>query len=165
MSFFLKGGWKTALQNTDRNFFRFDGGFDFAHRIDKNARFVFANSTDAIWINNNNFEFFQAAHIGGDKNLRSYRRERFSGKSALTNSSDIRWNFGRIKNGLVPANMGIFVGYDIGRVWNDHENSQKWHQSYGGGFWIGLLESVSGKIHYFYGEDGGRISAGIGFGF
>ena len=55
--------------------------------------------------------------------------------------------------------------YDIGRVWNDGENSRKWHQSYGGGIWLGLVESFSARAQYFHGSDGGRISAGIGLGF
>lgn len=165
MDIFLNSGWKTSLSDAKRNFFSVNGNLNLDHRIDKNGRFILANSTDFNWINNNNFEFYQAASIGGDRNLRGYKNFRFSGKSAIANSTDIRWNFGKLANKIVPADWGIFTGYDIGRVWNDGENSRKWHQSYGGGIWLGLVESFSARAQYFYGSDGGRISAGIGLGF
>ena len=97
--------------------------------------------------------------------MRAYRNERFSGKSYLANNSEIRWDFGRIKNSIVPVNMGILVGYDVGRVWIDNEYSRKWHQGAGAGFWLNILESFSAKIQYFVGEDGGRVSGGLGMNF
>lgn len=163
MGVFMNSGWKTSLTNSEKNFFEVRGTFNFTHRIDKKGHLVFANSTDATWLSNNNFEFYQAASVGGDQNLRSYRNNRFSGRYALANSSDVRVNFGKIRNGLAPANFGIFGGYDIGRVWNDNEKSRKWHQSYGGGIWISLVENFTGRLQYFTGEDGGRISGGLGF--
>uniref|UniRef100_UPI00261862AF metallophosphoesterase n=1 Tax=uncultured Chryseobacterium sp. TaxID=259322 RepID=UPI00261862AF len=150
MDILLNTGWKTSFSDKNRNFFSVNGNLNLDHRIDKKGRFILANSTDFNWINNNNFEFYQAASIGGDRNLRGYKNFRFSGKSAIANSTDIRWNFGKLANKIAPADWGIFTGYDIGRVWNDGENSRKWHQSYGGGIWLGLVESFSARAQYFY---------------
>lgn len=165
MEFFINAGWKANLQELDRNFTALSGKISLFHRIDKKGKFVFANSTHAMMINNNQFEFFQAAAIGGNNAMRAYRNERFAGKSYLANNSEIRWDFGRVKNNIVPVNMGILVGYDIGRVWIDNEYSRKWHQGAGAGFWLNILESFSAKIQYFVGEDGGRISGGLGMNF
>lgn len=60
---------------------------------------------------------------------------------------------------------GILLGYDYGRVWMDEEHSAKWHQSYGGGLWLNAVSMLTGKVNYFHGSDGGRISVGVNFGF
>lgn len=161
----LNAGWKTNLQEFKRNFATFQGSLDIYHRIDKRGRFVFANSANAMIINNNNFEFYQAAAIGGNNAMRAYRNERFAGKSYFANNAEIRWDFGRVKNNIVPTNMGILVGYDLGRVWIDKESSNKWHQGVGAGFWLNILESFSARLNYFTGSDGGRISGGVGMNF
>lgn len=161
----LNAGWKANLSEFNQNFASFKGTLNLFRRIDKQGRFVFANSSNAMIINNNNFEFYQAAAIGGNNAMRAYRNERFAGKSYFVNNSEIRWDFGRVKNNIVPVNMGILVGYDVGRVWIDNEQSDKWHQGVGGGFWMNILETFSARIDYFTGEDGGRISGGVGLSF
>lgn len=161
----LRSDWTAALDHARRNFLTLSGHLDVDHRLDRKDRFVLANSADFTLINNRNFQFYQAAAIGGDSNMRGYRNYRFSGKAALSNSTDLRWNLGRLKNGIAPADWGIFAGYDIGRVWNDDEHSHTWHQDAGGGVWVGLVKSFSARVQYFTGKDGGRFSAGIGLGF
>lgn len=161
----VNADWKTNLSNTERNFFTLNGTLTIDHRLDKRGNFVFANSSNAMWISNNNFEFYQAASIGGNNGMRAFRNDRFSGKSYFTNNSEIRWDFGRVRNNIIPANMGVLIGYDLGRVWNDHEDSKKWHQSVGAGFWMSVVEMFSARLNYFYGSDGGRISAGVGMTF
>lgn len=165
LEFVANVNWKTNLSDFDRNFLVTTGSLNIHHRIDKKANFVFSNSNNVMWINNNNFEFYQAASIGGNNGLRAFRNDRFSGKSYFTNNSEIRWDFGRIKNNIIPANLGVLIGYDLGRVWNDNENSKKWHQAAGVGLWLSLVEMFSARLNYFYGSDGGRISAGIGMNF
>jgi len=161
----LNADWKTNLSDFNKNFVTLTGRLTIDHRIDKRGNFVFANSSNVRWINNNNFEFYQAAAIGGNNGMRAFRNDRFSGRSYFTNNSEIRWDFGRVRNNIVPANMGVLIGYDIGRVWNDGEESRKWHQSVGAGFWLSIVEMFSARLNYFYGSDGGRVSAGVGMTF
>ncbi|MDR2236642.1 MAG: metallophosphoesterase [Chryseobacterium sp.] len=165
LEFLVNADWKANTANFEKNFFTLNGTLTVDHRIDKKGNFVFANSSNVMWINNNNFEFYQAAGIGGNNGMRAFRNDRFSGRSYFTNNSEVRWDFGRVRNNIVPANMGVLIGYDIGRVWNDHENSTKWHQSVGAGFWLSVVEMMSARLNYFYGSDGGRISAGVGMTF
>ncbi|KAA0126384.1 metallophosphoesterase [Chryseobacterium sp. SN22] len=161
----LNAGWKANLSEFNQNFASFQGTLNIFHRIDKRGKFVLANSANAMIINNNNFEFYQAAAIGGNNKMRAYRNERFAGKSYFVNNTEVRWDFGRIKNNIAPANMGVLIGYDLGRVWMDRESSDKWHQGVGAGFWLNILEMFSARIDYFTGEDGGRISGGVGLSF
>ena len=72
---------------------------------------------------------------------------------------------GTIRNSFVPAKYGLFTGFDIGRVWLENDFSNKWHNSYGGGIWLNAANVVTGKVSYFHGEDGSRVSVGFGFGF
>lgn len=161
----LNVGWKANLSEFNQNFAAFQGNLNLFHRIDKRGKFVFANSSNTMIINNNNFEFYQAASIGGNNGLRAFRNQRFAGKSYFANNSEIRWDFGKVKNNIVPVNMGILVGYDFGRVWKDNEYSNKWHQGVGAGFWMNILETFSARLDYFTGSDGGRISGGVGMSF
>jgi len=165
LEFLVNADWKANTSNFEKNFVTLNGTLTVDHRIDKKGNFVFANSSNVTWINNNNFEFYQAASIGGNNGMRAFRNDRFSGRSYFTNNSEVRWDFGRVRNNIVPANMGVLIGYDIGRVWNDNENSTKWHQSVGAGFWMSVVEMLSARLNYFYGSDGGRISAGVGMTF
>lgn len=75
---------------------------------------LFANSLNGTWVSNENFEFYQAANIGGNSGLRAYRNQRFSGKSDLVNSLEIRWNLSKVKNNLGPTDFGVALGYDFG---------------------------------------------------
>ncbi|SFN84925.1 Surface antigen [Chryseobacterium oleae] len=165
LEFLINADWRTNLAHTEKNFFTLNGTLTLDHRLDKRGNFVFANSSNAMWISNNNFEFYQAASIGGNNGMRAFRNDRFSGKSYFTNNSEIRWDFGRVRNNIIPANMGVLIGYDIGRVWNDNEDSTKWHQSVGAGFWMSVVDMFSARLNYFHGSDGGRISAGVGMTF
>ncbi|KMQ67645.1 metallophosphoesterase [Chryseobacterium sp. FH2] len=165
MEFLLNAAWKTNLSDFNKNFVTLKGTLTIDHKIDKRGIFVFANSSNGMWINNNHFEFYQAASIGGNNGLRAFRNDRFSGKAYFTNNSEVRWDFGRVRNNIIPANMGILLGYDVGRVWNDNEKSNKWHQSVGTGFWMSVVEMFSARLNYFYGSDGGRISATLGMTF
>lgn len=165
MLFEIEGNWKTNLNDTKQNFPYLIGSIGFAHRITRSEVLTFATIFKGKTILNDEFEFHQAANIGGDRDLRAYRSERFSGRHAYSQSSDLRLVIGKTKNTFVPMKYGILLGYDYGRVWMDGENSKKWHQSYGGGIWINGINMLTGRVNYFYGSDGGRISAGLNFGF
>lgn len=80
--------------------------------------------------------FFQHAQIGGDKSLRGYNSNRFTGKTALYNNIDLRLKLLSLDSYLMPATLGVIGFYDIGRVWYSNESSSKWHMGYGGGLFF-----------------------------
>ena len=115
---------------------------------------------------NNNFEFFQGAVLGGDYDLRGFRNERFLGNQSFFQSTDLRWNIGQIKRSVIPMSYGLLGGFDYGRVWLNGENSNKWHQSIGGGLWLNGLDIITARIAYFKSaDDQGRFTFGLGLGF
>lgn len=164
--FSVGGSWKMNVNDTKANFPTLESKLNFNHKIDSDGQLVLATILKSKIIFNNNFEFYQGATLGGDYDLRGFRNERFLGKSSFYQSTDLRWNIGKIKKSIIPMTFGVLAGYDYGRVWIDSEDSTKWHQSLGGGIWINGLNVVTARITYFKSsDDKARISFGLGFGF
>jgi hypothetical protein len=164
--FSVAGSWKMNISDTQRNFPTLESKLNFNHKIDANGKVVLATILKSKILLNNNFEFYQGATLGGDYDLRGYRNERFLGNRSFYQSSDIRWNLGKIRRSLLPMSYGILGGFDYGRVWVNGENSDKWHQSFGGGLWLNGLNVITAKITYFKSADEeARIAFGLGFGF
>ena len=167
MGFSIAGSWKVNLEDTKRNFPTIESKLNFNHKIDVDGKLVFATIIKGKVILNNNFEFYQGAHLGGDYDLRGFRNERFLGNKSFYQSSDVRWDLGKIKRSVIPMTFGVLAGFDYGRVWLSDETSEKWHQSAGGGLWLNGLNSLTARITYFksFGDDRPRIAFGLGFGF
>ena len=153
------------LQETDRKFPYAESALGFTYKISTSGNWVLATLVKGKAIFDDNYEFYQAVTVGGDTDLRGFRNQRFSGKSALYQSTDLRWNLGKVKNGFAPIRYGVFGGFDYGRVWVPNEVSDKWHQAYGGGIWINGVNLVTGQLSLFHSTDGLRFTAGLGFGF
>lgn len=164
MFFYVAAGWKTSIDNTKRNFPHAEASIGIIHKITADENLVFASMAKGKANFSNGFEFYQAATLGGDADLRGYRRERFTGKRSVYQSTDIRLTLGRVKTSFIPMKYGIFGGYDFGRVWVSDDTSEKWHQSVGGGAWLNGLDVVTATVFYFQGTDGGRVAFGLSFG-
>ena len=111
------------------------------------------------------FQFYQGASLGGDSGLRGFRNERFIGNSSFVQSTDVRWNFTDLKTNVIPIKLGVYAGLDYGRVWLDDESSNKWHNSYGGGFFLNATNLFTGNLSAFNSDEELRIAFKLGFGF
>ncbi len=165
MKFSFEAGYKVNLTDTKRAVPHAEAILGFSHKILSEGKLVFATLMKSKFLFSNDFEFYQMATIGGDFDVRAFRSERFSGKRSYFQSSDIRLELGKITSSIVPMRYGLLTGFDYGRVWLPNESSDKWHTSYGGGFWLNGINIVTAKLSYFYSEEGGRVSFGLGFGF
>lgn len=166
MGFSIGGSWKINLNDRKRNFPTLESKLNFNHKIDSKGKLVLATLIKGKAILNNNFEFYQGTTLGGNYDLRGFRNQRFLGNQSFFQSSDIRYQIGDINNSIIPMTYGIFGGFDYGRVWLDGENSNKWHQSVGGGLWLNGLSTITTRLTYFKSaDDTGRVTFGLGFGF
>ncbi len=86
------------------------------------------------------YEFPQAMYLGGTENLRGYRKQRFAGRSMLYNNTELRVKLFDFSTYLFPGSFGMSVFNDVGRVWADGMNSQKWHDAFGAGVWISPIK-------------------------
>lgn len=165
MGFHLALGWTMSVDKVKQNFPHLEAFIDFIHNITHDKNLVFETRVKGDIRFNDNYEFYQGAILGGEKNLRGYRRERFIGKQAAYHSSDLRLKLGKFRKSFVPASYGIYAGYDYGRVWIEDEDSDKLHQSVGGGIWINGLDALTARVFYFVGSEGGRAAFTLKFGF
>ncbi|MGI4870872.1 MAG: hypothetical protein ACRYFX_06795 [Janthinobacterium lividum] len=88
------------------------------------------------------YEFFQAATLGGLSNLRGFGRTRFAGRQSAYNNTEVRLQVAHFRSYLVPATLGILVFHDVGRVWVPGEASATWHRGYGPGLWLAPTPQV-----------------------
>jgi hypothetical protein len=165
MKFAIGAGYTFNLNDTKRQVPQLDAALGFSHRVLTTEKLVFATLLKSKILFSDDFEFYQMATIGGDSDLRGFRKERFSGKQSFFQTSDLRFEIGKLKNGILPLNYGILGGFDYGRVWIDGEDSDKWHTSYGGGLWFSGIDTLTAKLSYFQSSDGGRFAFGLGFAF
>jgi len=161
----IMAGYKFDLKHFDRSYPYAEASLGVTYRVIPSGKLVFATLARTKWLFTDTFEFYQAATVGGDSDLRGFRNHRFAGRQSFYQSSDLRWDIGKLKTGVAPISYGVLAGFDYGRVWMPGETSKKWHQSTGVGVWLSSLNLVTGRLSYFVSGDGGRLFVGLGFGF
>lgn len=161
----LKFGYKTETTEGDGSFAYFVPSLSFDYKLIPSGNLVLATQWKAHLTIGDNYEFYQAASIGGVNGLRGFRNERFTGKNAYYQNTDIRLNLGKRRTGIVPSSIGIYGGFDYGRVWESSINSDIWHTSFGGGVFINAADMMSFRAAIFSSDEGSRFSFGLGFGF
>ena len=87
-------------------------------------------------------EFFQATALGGATNLRGFRATRYSGDACLYQNSELRFKLFNFSNYISKGEFGVLGFNDVGRVWLEGEDSNRWHHGYGGGIWISPFSIV-----------------------
>lgn len=162
--FALSGGWKANLADAERNFAYLRSSLKLEYPLLKSHQLNMATAINVQLISNDEFEFYQASNIGGASGLRGFRNNRFSGRKAYTHSTDLRLHLLDFRTGILPAQLGIYSGFDYGRVWVKGETSNNWHTSYGGGLYIHMPSLLTLHASFFGSSDGGRFTVGAGFG-
>lgn len=162
MFFKLRTGITTNTDDTDRTFGYINPSIQFFNSISRNRKLVLSTKIQGQVNVGDDFEFFQAATLGANTGLRGYRTQRFSGESALAFRGDLRYDLFKFKTGLLPLRLGVYGGYDYGRVWVDADNSRsssnRWNDSVGGGILLNAVEAVGGEFGLFSSDDGLRFS-------
>lgn len=161
----LAVGYKKGLGKGGQDFGYIIPSLSFDYKLISSGQLVLATKWKAHFNIGDGFEFYQAANIGANDGPRSYRNQRFSGKKMYYQNTDLRLNLKKVKTRLLPMSLGFYGGFDYGRVWLPNQDSDKWYTSYGGGFFLNGADMISARLALFYGDDGARLSFGVGFGF
>jgi len=98
-------------------------------------------------------EFYNANTLGGQSNLRGFRRTRFYGRTSFYQNVDLRIKLFNFQSVLFPGKVGVLGFYDIGRVWIDTEQSDLWHRSAGFGVWVAPLSKVVLSVSLAFTEE------------
>ena len=165
MTFMLNIGGKTEFKDTKNTYGFINSNLGFYNALSKDRNLVLKTDVRTQIRVGDELVFYQAANIGGNNGLRGFRTERFTGKNSFVGNADVRYSFPSFKTNILPLQIGIFGGADVGRVWLKNEDSDKWHNDYGGGFWITAAESLSGTFNFFNSTEGFRFSFGFGLNF
>ncbi|SDR86838.1 Calcineurin-like phosphoesterase [Formosa sp. Hel1_31_208] len=165
-------GMRVALQAGYKNNVSSSNGFGyiipelgFDYKLVSSGQLVLATKLKGQFNIGDEFEFYQGANLGANEGLRGYRNERFTGKSAFVQSTDLRLNLRKIKTGILPLQIGFYGGADYGRVWVDGEDSDRWNNSFGGGIFANAADMITANISAFNSDDGIRLAFKLGFGF
>ncbi len=160
----LVGGLKTNVSYFDI-FAYLKPSIEFDYKLIPSGELVLATKSSAHINFGNGFEFYQAANLGASDGLRGYRNQRFTGKNAFVQTTDLRLNLRRIKTRLLPLNIGVYAGADYGRVWIKSKDSEKWKNNYGGGLFFNAANIIVGNVSVFKGDERLRVAFKLGFGF
>ncbi|RKD17192.1 hypothetical protein BCY91_03365 [Pelobium manganitolerans] len=111
------------------------------------------------------YKFYQANSIGNNENLRGFRNQRFSGKSAYYANSEVRFPVTTFRSYILTGDFGLYGFYDIAKVNNSFPESKTWHQGYGPGLWINLYNKFLVTAGYGFSKESKLISVDLGFRF
>lgn len=129
--------------NDDVSFAKFETSISFYVPITyfkKKTTLAFRSGISTI---EGDFNFYQANFLSGLNEFRGITRNRFAGKTVSYNNAEIRKSFFKVRNYIAPFDFGLLAHYDIARVWQEGQNSDKWHNSYGGGIYLNVLDFLS----------------------
>ena len=161
----LHAGYTSSIQNKAETFGYVIPSLSLDYKLIPSGRLVAATKWKAHLTIGNGYQFYQAASIGGVNGLRGFRNQRFTGKKAYYQNTDLRYSLRKFRTAIVPVSVGAFLGYDYGRVWNPGLDSNQWHTSAGAGFFLNAANLGSINLALFTSEDGPRFTFGLGFGF
>jgi hypothetical protein len=111
------------------------------------------------------FPFQEAAFIGDAATVRLGRQNRYAGEASLFAQSELRLFLTRFYF-LAPADFGVLGLADVGRVFVDGEDSDRWHAAGGGGVWASFLDrSYMVRLSVAASSERTALYLGIGRGF
>ncbi|MGB3144842.1 MAG: metallophosphatase, partial [Maribacter sp.] len=164
--FDLTTGYKTNLDKEFNNSFSYlKPTLSVDYPLHPSGIVVLATKLGAHMNFGGDYEFYHGATVGGNTSLRGFRNERFNGKTAFYQSTDLRIGLAKFRTSFVPIRMGISGGFDYGRVWTEGGDSAQWHNNYGGSFFINGFNALTANVGYYKSNEDNRIIFTLGFAF
>ncbi|MEG9327339.1 metallophosphatase [Salinimicrobium catena] len=156
-------GYKQNIDENNNEFGYLKPSFSIDYPLIPSGFAVIATKVGGTAIMGDNYEFYHAATLGGNRSLRGYRNHRFNGKYSFYQSTDLRTALGLIRTDFIPLIVGVSAGFDYGRVWTEDDDTHKWHNNYGGSVWINGFYALTANIGYYHGGDGNRLTFTVNF--
>lgn len=153
---------RASISSTSTRFGRFTSEMAWYSPLPRSTRHTIALRT-GIQHNVGDFPFYFASTMGGDDNLRGWRRTRFAGRTATHQSLEVRSRLFRFAVPVAAGSGGMLAFIDNGRVWTDGESSRRWHQGAGVGVWANLFDLAVLQSILSLSEEETTLSFGIGF--
>ncbi len=162
--------WKTeisgyyGIKETADNFIKIRSDMSFYLSFRKDPRVVFAFRAGGA-ANFGDYEFYYANFLGGKTNLRGFRSNRFAGDYSFYQNSEVRFKITDLNSYLVTGKIGLLVFNDVGRVWVKEEDSKRWHDGYGVGFWFAPFNLSVLTLNYNHSREDNLITFTFSYSF
>jgi len=158
-------------QDGDLDFIQFHGNLALYLTPNLPLETTIAARVGGVIINGDDVPFYYASYLGGIRNLRGYRRDRFAGKSSFYQNTDLRIKIAKLKGFILNGDMGLLGFYDMGKVYLDDDDDSgkqdddmdKMHTSYGGGIWLRLYDMFVINSTYAIGDEEELIVVKLGW--
>lgn len=151
-----------GLNPLSRDYLQLETSFTLYTSLRDPARIVMANRVGA-GIQFGSPAFFQSLYLGGQGNLLGYRKNRFTGSRMLYHNIELRAKLFDFRMYLFPGSLGLIGFHDVGRVYLQNDQSDRWHTGYGGGIYISPANLV--VISAVLGHSGEDTLPYVTFGF
>lgn len=165
LDFNLTTGYKRNIDGHENKFGYVKPSVAIDYPLHPSGLAVIATKIGSEFIFGDNYEFYHAATLGGNYDLRAYRNERFNGKTSFYQTTDLRVGVTKFRTNFIPIRLGVSAGFDYGRVWTENDNSDKWHSDYGGSLIINGFSALTANLGYYTSKEDSRIIFSLGFKF
>lgn len=139
--------YRQRLDAVDEGFGQAAASLSFYLTFGRAVKLTLANRIGVKTNFGDDYPFFLANTVGGTEFLRGYRNDRFAGRTAFSHCNDLRLNFGKWNNKVLPMDIGLVGGFDYGRVWFpgdiEDEGSEQLYKGYAVGFFIAPFTSIA----------------------
>ncbi|MFZ0490381.1 MAG: BamA/TamA family outer membrane protein, partial [Salegentibacter sp.] len=116
----LLSGYKTNIDDHNNHFGYVKPSVSIDYPLHPSGAAVLATKIGGEAVLGDHYEFYDAATLGGNNNLRAYRFNRFNGKRSFYQTTDLRVAFTQFRTDFIPLVMGVTAGFDYGRVWTEN---------------------------------------------
>ncbi|MBL4706846.1 MAG: metallophosphoesterase [Flavobacteriales bacterium] len=152
-----------SINNKEVSFINLKGKFSFYIPLELFQKQTILAFRTAYSGNIGDFAFYQSNFLSGITELRGLPRNRFAGNSVAFGNAELRKSFMKNRNSPALFDLGMILHGDIGRVWYEKENSDKWHNSYGGGLFINILDFFALVGTYSISDQDELVNIGMNF--
>ena len=163
--FGLVAGYKRNLSDANNAFGYLKFSTGFSHKLIPSGDLVLGTKAEVNTNFGDQYYFYHAPSLGGNNGLRGFRDERFTGGTYFYQTTDLRYRIKKYVTAVAPITIGVYGGFDYGRVWQKDEDSNIWHTSQGAGIWISGFNFLSANAGYFNSVEGNLVQVGLGFQF
>lgn len=136
----LKGSWVKGLRNSPVDFFRFNSSLSFYIPLNLTTKQTVLAIRSGFARNFGTHSFFQSNFLDGFVNFRGVLRNRYAGNASLYHNFELRQSLIKVKTYTAPFDIGVMGHFDLGKVWEQNVKSTRFHNSYGAGAFINVLD-------------------------
>lgn len=136
----LKGSWTKGLRESPVKFFRIQSSVSFYTPLNIIQQQTVLAFRSGFSKNFGTHSFFQSNFLDGYLNFRGVRRNRFAGNAALFYNLELRQSLFKVYTYTAPLDVGVLAHFDMGKVWEKEVKSARFHNSFGGGAFINVLD-------------------------